>query len=39
MTRKKLYDHITSTDWRGIATKIKDFKKKNQRTKTKGINK
>ena len=39
MSRKKLYDHIIAIDWGGIATKIKDFKKKNQRTKTKGINK
>ena len=39
MSRKKLYDHIITTDWRGLATKIKDLKKKITRTKTKGFNK
>jgi hypothetical protein len=28
MTRRNLYKHIISTNWRGIETKIKQFKKK-----------
>jgi len=28
MSRKQLYEHIISTDWRGINSKIKQFKKK-----------
>jgi hypothetical protein len=39
MSRKKLYEHFIRTDWNGLATKIKNLKKKNQRTKTKGTNK
>ena len=30
MSRKKLYDHFILTDWRGLATKIKQLKKKIQ---------
>ena len=37
MSRKKLYDHIIAIDWRGIATKIKDFKKKTQKKKDEKI--
>ena len=28
MTRRKLYNHIISSNWREINTKIKQFKKK-----------
>jgi|ETNvirenome_6_85_1030632.scaffolds.fasta_scaffold27518_4 hypothetical protein len=28
---KKLYEHFIRTDWHGIATKIKNLKKKTQR--------
>ena len=30
MTRKKLYEHFISTNWRGLASKIKEMKKKRQ---------
>jgi len=33
MTRKKLYEHFIRTDWNGLATKIKNLKKKTQRKK------
>ena len=39
MNRRQLYNHFILTDWRGIAAKIKDLKKKNYKTKTKGTNK
>tara|TARA_R110002020_G_scaffold23361_1_gene77813 strand:- start:1067 stop:1171 length:105 start_codon:yes stop_codon:yes gene_type:complete len=29
MSRKKLYEHFIRTDWNGLATKIKNLKKKN----------
>jgi hypothetical protein len=28
---KKIYEHFIRTDWHGIATKIKNLKKKTQR--------
>ena len=28
MSRKKLYEHFIRTDWNGLATKIKNLKKK-----------
>jgi len=31
MSRKKLYEHFIRTDWNGLATKIKNLKKKIQR--------
>jgi hypothetical protein len=31
MSRKQLYEHFISTDWNGLATKIKNLKKKQQR--------
>ena len=33
MSRKKLYEHFISTNWNGLADKIKEMKKKNQRKK------
>jgi len=33
MTRRKLYQHFIQTDWNGLATKIKNLKKKQQRKK------
>ena len=37
MNRKKLYEHFILTDWRSIATKIKNLKKKTQRKKNEKI--
>jgi len=39
MSRKQLYEHFVKTDWNGLATKIKDLRKKNYKAKTKGFNK
>jgi len=33
MSRKKLYEHFISTDWNGLATKIKNLKKKTNKRK------
>tara|TARA_R100000781_G_scaffold114832_1_gene87140 strand:- start:859 stop:960 length:102 start_codon:yes stop_codon:yes gene_type:complete len=33
MSRKKLYEHFISTDWNGLATKIKNLKKKTKKRK------
>ena len=33
MSRKQLYEHFIKTDWNGLATKIKNLKKKIQRKK------
>jgi len=33
MTRRKLYQHFIQTDWNGLATKIKNLKKKQLRKK------
>jgi len=30
MSRKQLYEHFVKTDWNGLATKIKQLKKKYQ---------
>ena len=30
MNRRQLYNHFILTDWRGIASKIKEIKKKTQ---------
>jgi len=30
MNRKQLYEHFIKTDWNGLATKIKNLKKKPQ---------
>tara|TARA_R110002051_G_scaffold30209_1_gene69975 strand:+ start:220 stop:336 length:117 start_codon:yes stop_codon:yes gene_type:complete len=37
MSRKKLYDHFILTDWRGLATKIKQLKKKTQNKRNEKI--
>ena len=39
MSRKQIYEHFIKTDWNGLATKIKDLKKKTYKTKTKDTNK
>ena len=33
MSRKQLYDHFIITNWRGLASKIKEMRKKTQRKK------
>jgi len=37
MSRKKLYEHFIRTDWNGLAMKIKNLKKKQQRKKNEKI--
>jgi hypothetical protein len=37
MSRKKLYEHFIRTDWNGLAAKIKNLKKKQQRKKNEKI--
>ena len=37
MSRKKLYEHFIRTDWNGLATKIKNLKKKQQRKRDEKI--
>jgi hypothetical protein len=37
MRGKKIYEHFIRTDWHGIATKIKNLKKKTQRKKNEKI--
>jgi len=34
---KKIYEHFIITDWHGIATKIKNLKKKTQRKRNEKI--
>ncbi len=34
---KKIYEHFIRTDWHGIATKIKNLKKKTQRKRNEKI--
>jgi len=37
MTRRKLYNHLIQTDWRGLGTKIKQLKKKIQKKRNEKI--
>ena len=37
MSRKQLYEHFIITNWNGLATKIKNIKKKPQRKKNEKI--
>jgi hypothetical protein len=37
--RRKLYKHITETNFMGVFDKIKNFRKSNKKNRTKGINK
>ena len=37
MSRKQLYEHFIITNWRGLASKIKEMKKKPQRKKNEKI--
>jgi hypothetical protein len=37
MRGKKIYEHFIRTDWHGIATKIKNLKKKTQRKRNEKI--
>jgi len=37
MNRRQLYNHFILTDWRGIATKIKQLKKKYQNKRNEKI--
>jgi len=37
MSRKQLYEHFVKTDWNGLATKIKQLKKKYQNKRNEKI--
>jgi len=37
MRGRKIYEHFIATDWHGIATKIKNLKKKTQRKRNEKI--
>jgi hypothetical protein len=37
MSRKKIYEHFIKTDWNGLATKIKQLKKKTQNKRNEKI--
>ena len=37
MRGRKIYEHFITTDWHGIATKIKNLKKKTQRKRNEKI--